>query len=477
MIAGGITVRELVTKLGFDVDTSKLKAFERRLGGVSKKMMKVGKTMTIGVTLPIVALGAAFIKAASDAEETASKFGTVFQDVEDSANSTAKALASDFGLSTKAAKKLLGDTGDLLTGFGFTGKAALDLSKKTNELAVDLASFTNFAGGAAGASAALTKGLLGETESLKTLGVAILQKDVKTEVATMKARGMRFETERQAKAYATLAIAQRQSKNAIGDFARTSKSFANQLRTFKAKLDNVSVAFGNILLPAMTKVLAKLVELAEKFDGMSEETKEYILIFAGIAAVIGPAIFLFGAFIKSMLLMKVAFLAAGKAAVFLKTGIAGVLAKAAIVTLMIGAWTEIYRVINGEQDTFIHKFGDFLMQFEIWRDLMDGIADTVRTIFGTPLPKQVGARSREELDKEFEEQDAANAMAKSQPVVMQNPAANSLSNTKNFKADITVNVPPGANQSEIGGLVEEAVQRVFDADQRQTMMAVEDGGF
>jgi len=40
-----------------------------------------------------------------------------------------------------------------------------------------------------------------------------------------------------------------------------------------------------------------------------------------------------------------------------------------------------------------------------------------------------------------------------------------------------VNVPPGANQSEIGGLVEEAVQRVFDADQRQTMMAVEDGGF
>ena len=95
------------------------------------------------------------------------------------AEDTAKTFRQSFGLSRKAAKQLLGDTGDLLVGFGFTEDAALDLSKKVNELAVDLASFTNFSGGAEGASLALTKALLGERESIKSLGIAITEADLK----------------------------------------------------------------------------------------------------------------------------------------------------------------------------------------------------------------------------------------------------------------------------------------------------------
>ena len=78
---------------------------------------------------------------------------------------------------------MLGSTGDLLTGMGATAETALDLSTKTQRLAVDLASFSNYQGGAKGASEALTKAMLGERESVKALGIVISEANVKQKIA------------------------------------------------------------------------------------------------------------------------------------------------------------------------------------------------------------------------------------------------------------------------------------------------------
>jgi hypothetical protein len=240
----------------------------KKTEGTLKKLGKAWKFFGATIIGGIVVQGfTKLIKAASDAQETLSKFDTVFKDVRGEAEKTAKSLAKNFGLSSVAAKKLLGDTGDLLTGFGFTGKSALDLSKQVNELAVDLASFTNFVGGAEGASKALTKALLGERESVKSLGISILESDVKAKVFELTQKGLTFETERQAKAYATLLIAQEQSKNAIGDFQRTSTGFANQVRILRARWEDLLVSLGGIFLPLMTKIVAKIIE----FTGPAQE--------------------------------------------------------------------------------------------------------------------------------------------------------------------------------------------------------------
>lgn len=216
--------------------------------------LKSGYTIAAGIIGGIVVKSVvALIKKASDAQETFSKFNTVFKEVSVESENVAKNLSNNFGLSSIAAKKLLSDTGDLLTGFGFTGKSALDLSKQVNELAVDLASFTNYSGGAEGASAALTKALLGERESVKSLGISILESDVKAKVLENTQKGLTFETERQAKAYATLQIAQDQSKNAIGDFSRTSGSLANIIRQISARFEDVAVSIGSQFIPALEK--------------------------------------------------------------------------------------------------------------------------------------------------------------------------------------------------------------------------------
>lgn len=209
------------------------------------------------------------IDLASDFQETSSKFETVFKDVSDESKKMATNLQKNFGLSAKSSMQLLSDTGDMLTGFGFAGDSALDLSNKVQELAVDLASFTNFSGGAEGASQALTKGLLGEREMMKSLGIAINETDLQQELISQgkdKLTGMAL---RQAKAEATLTLAYQQSKNAIGDYAKTADSYANVGRRLQAVQDNIKVTIASELLPAFNEVRLTMLKSAEGF-------KEYV---------------------------------------------------------------------------------------------------------------------------------------------------------------------------------------------------------
>lgn len=254
-----------------------ISTFGRMKGALSKLSLGYAALGAV-ITGTVVAGMTKIIRSASDAEETFSKFGTVFKDVTGEAETAARNLADSYGLSSIKAKQLLSDTGDLLSGFGFTGKAALDLSTEVQELAVDLASFTNFAGGAKGASDALTKALLGERESVKSLGIAILESDVKAKVLQMTQEGLTFETERQAKAYATLALAQEQSKNAIGDFARTQHQLANSFRIFGSRIEERIVQLGTRFLPITNKIVKGLIGFVSQEKNLSGTTSDLIKI-------------------------------------------------------------------------------------------------------------------------------------------------------------------------------------------------------
>jgi hypothetical protein len=261
--------RELKVKIGADNKdlNRKLDDSKKRVSGFEGAVKKAGIALVGAFAARSAIRGLQeIVKTASNAEETFSKFAVVFQDVASDAEESFKKLRSEYGLSARAAKDLLSNTGDLLTGFGFTGSEALRLSEQVNKLAVDLASFTNYSGGAKGASDALTKALLGERESVKSLGISILEADVQKQVAINTAKGMVFETERQAKAQATLDIAMAQSKNAIGDYSRTSESFANQSRLLKERLEDLATTMGGALLSSSTTMVSKITELVEATD-------------------------------------------------------------------------------------------------------------------------------------------------------------------------------------------------------------------
>ena len=192
-----------------DID-KKLKTTDGKVGGLQKTFgglsSFIGGAFAVAAVAGIAKVGKELINAASDAEETRNKFNVTFSDIIDDANTAATALADGFGLSQQAAEDMLSTTGDLLSGFGFTQEAALDLATQTNELAADLASFANVP--VKQASDAITKGLLGERESMKLLGIAILDADIKQ---LAEDKGIVGELDRQTKAQLTLELALKQS--------------------------------------------------------------------------------------------------------------------------------------------------------------------------------------------------------------------------------------------------------------------------
>lgn len=243
------TVRELVNVIGFKIKDDQLKKAEKKVKKFKKNLSLIGAV----VGGAIISIGTATILAASDMEETANKFAVVFDGISDQAESTSESIRKNFGLSRKETKKYLSDTGDLLTGLGFTKDEALELSAEVTKLGVDLASFTNVQGGTSRSVEALTKGLLGEREMMKALGIAIGEADIKK---FAEGQGLVFkDLSRVDKARITLQLAMKQSKNAIGDFQRSSQSFANQLRIAQAGISDMAVEVGSALLPAATKLI------------------------------------------------------------------------------------------------------------------------------------------------------------------------------------------------------------------------------
>lgn len=268
-----------------------------KLRGRLENMKPAFQKMALLGTAAFAAIGAGVFKAtqaASNAQEIFNKFEVVFGDVAAQADAVARNLRDNFGLAESSAKDLLSATGDMLTGFGLSGQAALDLAEKTNTLAVDLASFTNIEGGAERASKALTKALLGERESVKELGIAILEEDVKAKVEAMRISGeLTNQTDREARAIATLEIAYSQSKNAIGDFARTSDSLANQQRVLGERVKELNESLGTVFIPILNDIVKAILPVVERVRAWIEQnpelTKKIIIAAAAIAGLVAVA--------------------------------------------------------------------------------------------------------------------------------------------------------------------------------------------
>jgi hypothetical protein len=142
---------------------------------------------------------------------------------------------------------------------------------------------------------------------VKSLGISILEEDVQKQVAINTTNGLTFASERQAKAYATLQIAQAQSKNAIGDYARTQDGLANQTRLLQQRMNDLAVSFGEIMVPAINDLVGSLTFVTEAMRDMDDSTKRVIIGVAGFVAIVGPALFAIGALTKGVVALGLAF--------------------------------------------------------------------------------------------------------------------------------------------------------------------------
>ena len=244
--------------------TESLTRSQKALSKFSSVAGTIGKATAAGLGVASVAavtLGKDLVNLGSDANEARSAFETTFGESVPKLSGFVDEFANKAGLAAFELEGLLTQSGAILQGIEFTSEASADLSTKLASLAGDVASFSNVQGGAEPVMQAFTKALLGERESLKTYGIAIMEADVQQQAFIMTGKTNAKELTKQEKALATYELLLQKTKVQQGDLNRTQESFANKSRAAQAKLKDLKVTMGAELLPVVEELLPVIVDL------------------------------------------------------------------------------------------------------------------------------------------------------------------------------------------------------------------------
>lgn len=276
-------------------------SFEKRMESISSKAKSIGDklsgmgtALTAGVTTPISVAGKRMVDAASDFDENLNKISVAFGDSADDVKAWADTATESFGLSMNQALEATSLFGDMATSMGISQSEAASMSTSLAGLAGDMASFKNI--GIDEAMTALNGVFTGETESLKQLGIVMTEVNLQEFADGL---GLVYDDMTQAeKVQLRYNYVMAMSKNAIGDYARTSDGTANSMRTFQASVENLAIALGQNLLPIVTPIIQKATEMVNAFSAADPELQILILGIAGIAAAAGPALIILGGMVS-----------------------------------------------------------------------------------------------------------------------------------------------------------------------------------
>ena len=271
-----------------------LSGFERGMKKASKKLKKfgksvakAGKSLTMNLTLPIVGLGIASVKAFDEQakaiaqveaglKSTGNQVGITSEKLQQMAADLQKtSLFGDEQILSDVTAQLLTFTGIAKEQFGEAQLAVVNLSTK---LKTDLKSTAIMVG--------------------KALNDPI------TQLSALSRNGVKF-TEEQTLLIKSLvemgdaagaqAIILKELEIQFGGSAKAARDAGTgPLEVLMNQLSDLSEQIGERLIPYVQKFSESIVGLAEKFDGLSESTKDNIVFWGLTLAAIGPVLIIIG---------------------------------------------------------------------------------------------------------------------------------------------------------------------------------------
>lgn len=336
-----------------EVAGQKVQDFGEKISDAGEKISDAGEKL-LPVTGTIVGLGTAAAMLGSDLEESQNKVEVSFRDSADQVQAFAKTTLDAYGIAEGTALDMAALYGDMATAMEIPTQKAAEMSTGLVGLAGDLASFKNI--GLDQAQDALKGIFTGETESLKNLGVVMTQTNLlqyamekgmidtsksalqleKEQVALEKAQVKYNEAvskygessleardaavkvaeaqealdEKAKGSLDTLSQAEQvqlryayvmdATKNAQGDFARTSDGAANSMRVCQEAIKEAGASFGTLLTPYVAEAAQMITEIIKKITALPEAQKEMILLIAAIVAGIGPLLIIGGKLISGI---------------------------------------------------------------------------------------------------------------------------------------------------------------------------------
>jgi hypothetical protein len=277
---------------GLKEATGKAEQFKKKMTNIGNSLSKVGRKMTLFVTGPLVALGTAAVKVAADAEEMRDMFNIVFGDMAKQTEDWAKTFGSSIGRSSLSMMEFAASLQDTFVPMGFARDQAAKLSTTMVELAVDVGSFKNVA--TKDVIRDFQSALVGNHETVRKYGIVITQATLEQELFNMGMEGGIQQASEQQKMLARMNIIMQGTADAHGNAALTAGSFSNQLRSLKEQFKDVFAAIGAIILPILTKLIAKIKIATQVFLSLDDKTKKLIITILAIAAAIGPVLMIVG---------------------------------------------------------------------------------------------------------------------------------------------------------------------------------------
>lgn len=336
---------DLIVRVGADTRNfnKELGKIQRQIRQTSDNIMDMGKSMTMGVTLPIVGLGAAAVKAAADLETMETQFISLTGGAEqagamvDQLNQFAAATPFQIEEIAGAARQLLAagtDISQVNEQLGFLGDIAATSGESIEDITAIFAKVQ-------------AKGKV-ELENLNQLA----ERGIPIFTALSEATGL------PASSLGAGAVSVEQFNEVLRGFAeeggfayqameRLSQTAAGKFSTALDNLKQAGASIGELLLPMVTKAIDKVTEMAASFQQLDDRTKKIILIIGSVAAAIGPMLLGFAAFNKALVAVKAASLVASTAVKAMTVGLAAnpigliAVAVAGAVALIIANWDDI----------------------------------------------------------------------------------------------------------------------------------------
>jgi hypothetical protein len=273
-------LREIVARLGIDLDKKGFSDANKRVGQTVKQLEQApaaanAALASVGRFFGVAAIGFAGLKLvelASDANETLNVLNASFEDnaqevLDWSADFATAAGRSEFGM-----QEMAGTLGAVLNPLmERNSEVAAEMAKGLSEATVDLASFFNMAD--SDVLVKLRGGITGEAEGLKVLGIVMNE-------ATLAAFALSQGINKSVK---SMSIAEKttlrydfildQASLAQGDAAKTSEGWANATKGLLTSLKDLGTRIGLTVLPFAEKVVIVSRNITRAFMEWQKGTK------------------------------------------------------------------------------------------------------------------------------------------------------------------------------------------------------------
>lgn len=247
---------------------------ERQTSKMASSFKKIAAVVAAALSITaIVAFGRSCIDLGSQLAEVDNVIQQAVPSMEGRIDSFAKNAIEKFGMSEISAKRYAGVFASMARGFKFSEESAASMGVTLTGLAADVASFYDTS-----QSEAFTKlksVFTGETETLKDLGVVMTQAALDAwalENGYGKVTAKMSEAEKVALRYA---FVQDKLRFANGDFARTSGSWANQVRILTERFNALKATIGQGLINAFTPVIQVINVVLSKLQTMANYFKAF----------------------------------------------------------------------------------------------------------------------------------------------------------------------------------------------------------